>query len=72
MGHLYNKIWSTTNFHEGAKEYKYRCVVLRDGVKVCDKIDSIFSLSEQVTIDLIKSWNINYKNLGIEYIYCLA
>jgi len=69
-GHLYNKLWANRQFDDHAKEYKYRTIVLRDGVKVLDKIESLWSLSSELAPKLIKSWNCNYSSVGLEYIYC--
>jgi hypothetical protein len=67
---LYNTVWSNYNFDDYAKEYKYRQVILRDGVKIYDKIESMWSLNSEVASKVIKSWNCNYNLVGLQYIYC--
>jgi len=43
---------------------------LRDGVKIYDKIESMWSLNSEVASKVIKSWNCNYNLVGLQYIYC--
>ena len=71
--HLYNLEWSNTNcFNDHSKEYKYRCVILKNGLKVHDEIRSIWSLRLSIVNDLVRSWNRKASvHSNLEYIYYL-